>query len=87
MWRAFLPSLLCMVVLIVIAVLAAKRLYNRSIQPSAMRKFIGTLIGLLIPWQVAWVVFGATGHIIWVLVLAVVTWLLMKLASKWIAQS
>ena len=87
LWRAFLPSLLCMVVLIVIAVLAAKRLYNRSIQPSAMRKFIGTLIGLLIPWQAAWVVFGATGHIIWVLVLAVVTWLLMKLASKWIAQS
>ncbi len=87
LWRAFLPSLLCIVVVIVFAFLAAKPLYNHSTQPSVMRKFIGTLIGLLIPWQAAWVVFGATGHVILVLVLAVVTWCLMKLASKGIAQS
>ena len=52
-----------------------------------MRKYIGTLIGLLIPWQAAWVFFGAPGHTILVLVLAIITWLLMKLASKWISQS
>jgi 4-hydroxybenzoate polyprenyltransferase len=87
LWKAFLPSLLCIAVVIAFALLAAKPLYNRSTQPSTMHKFIGTLIGLLIPWQAAWVVFGATGHILLVLVLAIITWLLMKLASRWIAQS
>ena len=87
LWPALLPSLLCIAIAVFFAFWAALRLYNRSVQPAMMRRFIGLLISLLIPWQAAWVLFGATSHILLVLVLAAVTWLLIKLLSKWIAQS
>ncbi len=87
LWPAFLPSLLCIAIAVFFAFWSAKKIYNRSVQPVMMRRFIGLLISLLIPWQTAWILFGATSHILLVLALAVITWLLIKLFSKWIAQS
>ena len=87
LWRAILPSLLCIAIAVFCAFMAAYAIYNRSVQPSAMRRFIGTLIGLLIPWQAAWIVFGTGTHWLMVLLLAGLTWLLMKCLSRWISQS
>lgn len=81
------PSFLCIFAACLLSFLAARQICDRSVEPPEMRRFIGTLLGCLIPWQASWIMFASAGNCLTLLLLAAICWVLMHLFSKVISQS
>lgn len=84
---ALLPSIICLLAAEVNIMLVARRIYNKTVAPESVRRYIGILIESLIPLQAAWIMFGAAEHCIAVIIWGVIAWLLCMFTASFISRS